>query len=288
MEAEVQQIYNRINVGHRDIAATERRFVLLCEHCICPAILLGSFYNYSSETAEYSPLGPYCDTAIYNTLEGISDWYLGLFGLSDIKWAIEYLVYKDYITVDNVAIDKLRLLKIDTNIERINDESRDLKVEPQLIHDPKYALLKAREEVESRRRRKEQKEANVSAQKEVPQKSKINPTEEEEKRVRLQNKRAQRVRLLATLTLEQWLETLNHFGWKCAYCKGRYVVLEHFIPIIHGGGTTWDNCVPACPRCNAIKMSWNPLADWGPDFTGIKDGIEIVRDYLETRKQRIA
>src|SRR6266536_1205759 len=38
--------------------------------------------------------------------------------------------------------------------------------------------------------------------------------------------------LPATLTLRQWLATLDYFAWKCAYCqKQSHKIMEHFIPI---------------------------------------------------------
>lgn len=105
---------------------------------------------------------------------------------------------------------------------------------------------------------------------------------EELKKVSNHNARAKNVRLFATLTLEQWLETLEHFNWKCAYCKtGKYELLEHFIPLNHGKGTTKDNCVPACSKCNSLKSAWNPLLDYGPDLSSIRDGLEDVHRYLK-------
>ncbi len=72
-------------------------------------------------------------------------------------------------------------------------------------------------------------------------------------------KRAIDSNLPATLTLEEWKQTLAFFGWKCAYCqKSRYVVLEHFISISLGGGTTINNCVPSCRRCNNLKKGKLP------------------------------
>lgn len=61
-----------------------------------------------------------------------------------------------------------------------------------------------------------------------------------------------------SLTLEQWLLTLAHFGYCCAYCGGTYALLEHFIPIGEGVGTVVKNCVPACQSCNRLKhQNWN-------------------------------
>jgi hypothetical protein len=66
-------------------------------------------------------------------------------------------------------------------------------------------------------------------------------------------------RRVATLTLSDWIETLDHYNWRCAYCaSGAYEVMEHLIPISQGGGTTVDNCAPACRSCNARKRDHHP------------------------------
>lgn len=83
-----------------------------------------------------------------------------------------------------------------------------------------------------------------------------------------------------TLSLPQWLYTLNiQFNGYCAYCLEKpYEVLEHFVPIKRGGGTTASNCVPACCSCNSLKYSWHP------DMVIYKfpsGAIERVRSYLQ-------
>ena len=67
--------------------------------------------------------------------------------------------------------------------------------------------------------------------------------------------RAYAAGLPATLTDEQWNLTLDQFDNLCAYCGGDWHVVEHATPIKLGGGTTWNNCVPACHRCNTAKSS---------------------------------
>lgn len=68
--------------------------------------------------------------------------------------------------------------------------------------------------------------------------------------------RAKERSLPATLTIDEWLITLHLFHGLCAYCqKEPYKVLDHVIPIVHKGGTTADNCVPACQRCNLWKRA---------------------------------
>jgi len=60
-----------------------------------------------------------------------------------------------------------------------------------------------------------------------------------------QNQRAKQVGARHDLTMEQWLETLEYFDHKCAYCGGEYQVIEHYLPV-STAGTTVSNCVPAC------------------------------------------
>jgi 5-methylcytosine-specific restriction endonuclease McrA len=63
----------------------------------------------------------------------------------------------------------------------------------------------------------------------------------------------------ATLTLPQWQTAVEYFTYKCAYCGIKpYQVLEHYVPIIRSGGTTADNCLPACKTCNGRKGIKHP------------------------------
>lgn len=62
--------------------------------------------------------------------------------------------------------------------------------------------------------------------------------------------------LPADLDLYDWLYTIRHFDGKCAYCqKEPYQELDHFNP---HGGTTRNNCVPACYKCNHNKSNFDP------------------------------
>ena len=99
----------------------------------------------------------------------------------------------------------------------------------------------------------------------------------EAKKVAFHLTRAKVLGLPATLTLSQWLETLKYFQWKCAYCGIRpYEILEHFLPLFHGGGTTQDNCIPACPSCNSQKRDMHPLAV----NEKMQGSVERVSEYL--------
>lgn len=105
--------------------------------------------------------------------------------------------------------------------------------------------------------------------------------EQERLRVEFQNKRASALGLAATLTFEQWIKTLDHFQWTCAYCAGPYEVLEHFIPLILQGETSVSNCLPACFRCNARKLGMHPGSlSWLAPST-----LLYIRSYFLTRDQ---
>jgi len=74
--------------------------------------------------------------------------------------------------------------------------------------------------------------------------------------------RARRHGLPATLTAAQWSLTVQHFADRCAYCsKEQWSIIEHVMPISRGGGTTWTNCLPSCPDCNATKGS-RTIQEW--------------------------
>jgi hypothetical protein len=76
-------------------------------------------------------------------------------------------------------------------------------------------------------------------------------------RVEGQLRRARTMHAEATLTLVDWLTTLEYFHWQCAYCASRPLqVMSHYIQLPRGG-TTPDNCVPACYRCRAYRKAEN-------------------------------
>jgi 5-methylcytosine-specific restriction endonuclease McrA len=80
-------------------------------------------------------------------------------------------------------------------------------------------------------------------------------------RVRSQKYRARQAHMEATLTVGEWIQTLQHFHFLCAHCqKKRFTVMDHFIPIDKGGGTTKENCIPSCAKCNGRKSSTHPEA----------------------------
>jgi HNH endonuclease len=81
----------------------------------------------------------------------------------------------------------------------------------------------------------------------------------EYKTVERQISRAMKMGVAATLTLDEWVSILEEHKWTCIYCRTRpYEALDHFVPISRGGGTTADNCVPACNKCNQAKSDRDP------------------------------
>lgn len=71
---------------------------------------------------------------------------------------------------------------------------------------------------------------------------------------------------LGSLSVTEWLETLKHFDFCCAYCGGKYEHIEHFVAIEDGGHTSKNNCVPSCARCNNIKRHNGPITLANPVF----------------------
>lgn len=61
--------------------------------------------------------------------------------------------------------------------------------------------------------------------------------------------RARTIGAAATLTFLEWFNILEGFEWKCAYCQEKpFQILSHKVRQAQGG-TTAENCVPACYRC---------------------------------------
>ncbi len=72
-----------------------------------------------------------------------------------------------------------------------------------------------------------------------------------------QRRRARKLNLPNTLTLNEWKKTLAHWDIHCSYCgqKPDKITLDHYVPLSHPAcpGTIASNCVPACKSCNSSK-----------------------------------
>jgi len=95
--------------------------------------------------------------------------------------------------------------------------------------------------------------------------------------------RARAARLPATLTEMQWERTVKHFQGLCAYCQeSPWYVVEHAKPILLGGGSTADNCVPACFKCNSSKGMKALEEIGGPhELYFREEKLAVVREWLK-------
>src|SRR5699024_7645848 len=84
-----------------------------------------------------------------------------------------------------------------------------------------------------------------------------------------------------TLTLEQTESMLGYFNELCSICDNRYEHLDHFIPLYtECGGTTKENIIPLCARCNLSKNRKNPY-EWSLDLNNReKKNFDKVVSYL--------
>src|SRR5437588_2742470 len=118
--------------------------------------------------------------------------------------------------------------------------------------------------------------AQRNARKDSP---KMTDSLREAHRVYQQLRRAQESGLPATLTLDEWLQTINQFGGLCAYClEAPFDSMDHLLPVTHGGGTVVENCVPVCNRCNSRKSGRIAYQEHGTDSFIQK--VEQVRTVL--------
>jgi len=99
-------------------------------------------------------------------------------------------------------------------------------------------------------------------------------------------RRARKLLLPATFTMEEWEETKIYFDNKCAYCD-RELPLEqdHFIPLNSKGGYVKENIVPACKTCNCSKND-NDFLQWYRKYEYYsKEREERVIEYLNLIKE---
>jgi len=81
-----------------------------------------------------------------------------------------------------------------------------------------------------------------------------------------QRRRARKLLLPCTLTIEQWEKIKLDFNNRCAYCNRKLpLAQEHLIPLIHGGEYTTNNIIPSCQSCNSSKGS-REFKDWYKDY----------------------
>ena len=71
----------------------------------------------------------------------------------------------------------------------------------------------------------------------------------------------------------------------CHYCGGPGGTVDHVIPRIHGGRSVYENCVPACERCNVMRGAFK----YEHFIAAIDYGMLQVFDGIKwPRKQHVA
>jgi len=263
-------------------------FTLLCDNNHCAALLLDHFYEktqlrqnyiaYAEGTHGYETVpGEDINTPIDDLIEVMSS----LFTKEDIYIALQALQEKEYITCEIITRRQLtpgaktvEWLHYLTHIRTIDNDVTMLRsklapVEPAQPAKPVKPTVP-----------------------ETPIPYNI-PLEQQYRtefaRIKYHNRRASSIGLAATLTLEQWLKTLEHFDWKCSYCQELYTVIEHFVPLTIGEeGTTAANCIPACHKCNGLKGSDHPITISDNARAKIGQAMKEVQEYLETRRVEAA
>jgi hypothetical protein len=99
-------------------------------------------------------------------------------------------------------------------------------------------------------------------------------------RVEAHVRMARKLGVIASLTLEEWEQTISDFGGICAYCRVKpFTVLEHFVPVAIAG-THSKNCLPACKDCNIKKR--NRQGDKLVEVFG-QERIDSLQAYLQSR-----
>ena len=91
--------------------------------------------------------------------------------------------------------------------------------------------------------------------------------------------RAHKHGLPGDLTPEEFARTIAFFHGSCAYCLGPAQTIDHFIPLGAGiAGSTVDNCIPCCHKCNALKSDILPENLENKRF--LPERIDTIRSFL--------
>lgn len=253
-----------VNQSPGHVAILRSSLVQICDGNHCAAMLLDHFYE---ETLFH---GKFVETTTNNLVR----FLCGLFSECDIDYALDLLASKHYV----IVIKKMR------DLQTSPDDFYKGYISYNTSHhtvDKALTILRGKTPEPIIERVAQQ--SNQQEQLDVRPIQTIHPNRKEAKRVAYHLARASKLALPALLTLDQWMATLEYFGWKCAYCgQGEYEVFEHFIPLFHGGGTTYNNCVPACMRCNARKNDLHPSVFQEK----MGDAIQHIQNYLKSLSGR--
>lgn len=259
------------SVAGESVAILRKRFLTLCDNNHCAAFLLDQFYAYIETRFMWASQGMHYDSDDYSTtIQQLVNNLFGLFTEEQVIDALNLLINKKYIALIEYT-QETGYCTLAINMHEIDKDSDVYSNEQSALREKHETHLKA-----------ENPTPVYSSP--VSQQYYELPLEQKHKtemgRILYQNKRAEKLELPATLTLEQWISTLDHFERRCAYCKGDYRVLEHYIPLVHGKGTTQANCVPACNKCNSIKGTYHPLAMPEKAQEKMGEALQSIQQYL--------
>lgn len=116
-----------------------------------------------------------------------------------------------------------------------------------------------------------------------------------------QRRRAVKMKLPNTLTIEEWNNIKLYFNNSCSYCGmtekehfkeyGEQLHQEHFVPLSRGGEYTHNNIIPSCRMCNASKSN-KSFFEWYPKqkFYNNKKEEKILTflNYEDNKTQQLS
>jgi len=285
---DMSSCYDLYSLAGEPIVVIRYRHLTICDNNHCASALLDEFYARAEEAAEFNDMRyrdeDQVDPCVYSTFSKLTKGLFGLFDIETVRAGLMLLIRKKYIKawqIGEIGTEDEVQLKILCDQKAVRQACEPYYTAIQAERNKELAEIRARE---AERIAKLPPPPPPPTSEEIAQKQYEEMLTRENKRVEQHVKRAIKAKLHATLTLEQWLETLEYFQWKCAYCQEEeYTLLEHFIPINHEGGTTQSNCVPACHGCNAVKKGWHPhRIPNSQNAARVRQSIERVQQYLTT------
>lgn len=266
--------------------------VRICDGNHCAALILNDLYDQESQYQGFLRMGHREESngpSLFNVGEMTEDMS-GLFTREQVVAAFFFLQEKGYVQI----FPHYDLLYYYVNLPAVNEALRLLREQDEQARsdppdDDPFAYEREQRIQQAALEAKQERETFEALPREerpffrVPR-----PEREQRERVKIQAalRKDRSNGLPATLTFDQWIQTLDDFQWHCAYCyTGRYEVLEHFIPRRHRGGTTVSNCLPACESCNTRKYNHHPSTLLNHKELG--PAIERLQAYLESRGQEV-
>jgi len=101
-----------------------------------------------------------------------------------------------------------------------------------------------------------------------------------------QIRRARKLSLPCTFSLEEWENAKLCFNNRCCYCGEELpLVQEHYLALSKGGNYTKANIIPSCQGCNLSKHD-KDVFEWYKSYEFYdKDREQYIIDYLESMKE---